>query len=857
MNAQSAPDDQAVDSALDQSLAAAMAHQAAGRMEAARAAYSEVLLRNVAHPQANHNLGILLIQAGQVVEGVELFRRALEARPNEGSFWISYIKGLIAMGRSDLAAQALQHGMNQGLRGSAVDELQQTLRNMPIGVSDPNAQAASLLQAGNFAAAAALSRSILAQDPTNESGWSILVGALRALGSTEEALTAANAAILALPESAVARCNLASLLQQGKQFAEAEAAYLEAIRLNPDLAEAHCFLGQMLFQRGVHDTAAEHAQRALRINPKFADALVLLGAIQSAGGDLASAKNLLLQALSIQPANPYAHFNLGLACMSTHEWDEAEQAFSTAVHFRPNYAEALSQWAQVLVQRGRFEEGESKAQRALAIDPNLVDGILAHALALGGNGRTEEALKACRRALSIDPGNAQIYATLGRIHTQRGEEEASLQAYQRALELNPEDAQLRAILLFRQAKSGAVSGPSYLSLARSWELESLPQAARAAAQSRVFSNSPRNGRRLRVGWLSGDLRQHAVSSFLCELLPNMDRSRVENIALSTCLYEDDMTQRLRPMFDQWVDISRQSDAEARDRIQEMGVDVLLDLSGHTAFSRMAMVALRAAPVQAHYLGFFASTGISQMDYWIADPVLVPPESDSDFSETVWRLPRTWISYAGRDQAPDVQERDATDGSLWLGSFNNVGKLSQNTVALWARIMNQLPHARLALKAKALETPESAERLLQGFERLGVQRSRLRLLARTPSWREHMEQYGQIDIALDPVGAVGGGTTTCDALWMGVPVITLAGNHMAQRMSASMLAALGRHEWIAQTEDDYVGKVMTLANDPLARKAMRGSQREQMRASSLCDAAGLGAALVAAFESMYDQWWNHR
>ena len=338
----------------------------------------------------------------------------------------------------------------------------------------------------------------------------------------------------------------------------------------------------------------------------------------------------------------------------------------------------------------------------------------------------------------------------------------------------------------------------------------------------------------------------------------MDRSRVENIALPTCLYEDDMTQRLRPMFDQWVDISRQSDAEARDRIQELGVDVLLDLSGHTAFSRMAMVALRAAPVQAHYLGFFASTGISQMDYWIADPVLVPPESDSDFSETVWRLPRTWISYAGRDQAPDVSERDDVgSSSLWLGSFNNAGKLSESTVALWARILSQIPHASLMLKAKALENPESAERLLQDFERQGVQRGRLHLLARTPSWREHMEQYGQIDIALDPVGAVGGGTTTCDALWMGVPVITLAGRHMAQRMSASILAALGRPEWIAESEDAYVAKVLALANDPQARKAMRRAQREQMRFSPLCDGKGLASALVDAFESMYDRWCSEK
>ena len=300
-----------------------------------------------------------------------------------------------------------------------------------------------------------------------------------------------------------------------------------------------------------------------------------------------------------------------------------------------------------------------------------------------------------------------------------------------------------------------------------------------------------------------------------------------------------------------------SDAQLRQQIDDDKIDVLIDLSGHTAHARLGAIALRSAPVQAHYLGYFASTGLTGMDYWIADDVLVPPGAEKTFSEIVWRLPRTWISYRGRPEAPPVKWQPAEDGSIWLGSFNNLDKLNDTTLTLWAEVLNALPNAKLLLKTKGLADPVNQEYILKLMEAIGVGRDRLCLQGRTGSWVEHMDLYNKVDIALDPVGWVGGGTTTCDALWMGVPVVTLCGSQLGQRMTASMLNALGCPEWIAFSRHDYVKTVIDLALALAKRQTLRSAQREKMNESALCDARGLANILEDSYESMFDTWWKAR
>jgi predicted O-linked N-acetylglucosamine transferase (SPINDLY family) len=344
---------------------------------------------------------------------------------------------------------------------------------------------------------------------------------------------------------------------------------------------------------------------------------------------------------------------------------------------------------------------------------------------------------------------------------------------------------------------------------------------------------------------------HAVSYFLEPILTHHDRSRIEVYCYPTSARRDAVTERLEALSDHWFPVAGLSDDAARDRIEADGIDVLIDLSGHTARNRLGVFARRAAPVQAHYLGFFGSTGLSEMDYWIGDEILTPEAAQGDFSERLWRLPRLWVSYDGKAEAPETSWRPGEDGTVWVGGFNRLEKLSPACLALWARVLRALPEGKLLLKTKALADESARRRLEEYFAGEGISAGRLDLRSHeeTPGWASHMGYYDRLDIALDPIGATGGGTTTCDALWMGVPVIALEGDRMATRMTASMLHAVGHAEWLASSEDEYVSKVVALARDVELRKRLRPLQRARVAASALCDAAGLTRALEDAYESM--------
>jgi predicted O-linked N-acetylglucosamine transferase (SPINDLY family) len=400
---------------------------------------------------------------------------------------------------------------------------------------------------------------------------------------------------------------------------------------------------------------------------------------------------------------------------------------------------------------------------------------------------------------------------------------------------------------------------AYLALARGWEQACVPEAERLAAKGRRFRRAPLAGRRLRVGYVSGDFREHAVSYFVEQLFARHDRAKLELFAYSAHVRQDAVTARLQALAEHWVHVAGKCDAVVRDRIEADAIDVLIDLSGHTADNRLGVFARRAAPVQVHYLGYFASTGLTEMDYWIGDGILTPAATDAQFSERVWRLPRVWMSYAGKADAPVPDWRPAEDGAVWLGSFNNLGKMTPATLALWAQVLHALPQGRLFLKSRNLADSDWRQRILGSFAAHGIAGARIELQdgSATPGWSEHMACYNRLDIALDPVGAIGGATTTCDALWMAVPVVGLVGDRTASRMTASMLDAIGHPEWIAQTQVEYIAKVVALARDVNQRKALRTSQRAEMAASPLCDPESLAGALEQAYVAMYECWLANR
>jgi protein O-GlcNAc transferase len=634
-------------------------------------------------------------------------------------------------------------------------------------------------------------------------------------------------------------------------------------RAEPGQQERDAFIS--LFNARRYPEASALAKQMAARFPQDVFSWKALGASYREMGRGDEALVFMQQALSLAPADAETHCHLGNVLKDLGRFEQAEKSYRRAIGIRPDYASAHLNLGSVLAGLGRGPEAETCYRKAIAIRP---DYALAHndlGLLLEETDRLEEAAASYRKVLEIGLRDAAAHShlgnllhaaahnNLGRLLNDLGRPREAEASFRRSLQIWPDFGGAYSNLLFMQVYYGQKAQADYLAEARGYEVKTVPAEARAAAKAKRFERAPRAGRRLRIGYVSGDFRAHAVSCFFEQILRAHDRSRLELFAYATLRRRDAVTDRMQSCTDHWNCLDGVSDDAATEVIFRDDIDVLVDLSGHTAHNRLGIFARRAAPVQCHYLGYFASTGLSEMDYWIGDPLLTPVEHANQFSETMWRLPRVWVSYAPPGEAPEPAWQPDAGSKVCLGSFNHMGKITERTIALWARLLRGIPEARLMLKTKLLDDPANRARLYAAFREHAIPESRIELLGRTADWRSHMALYGRLAVALDPLGGLGGGTTTCDALWMGVPVVTLAGGRAAERMSASMLEAIGRGDWVAKGEDEYLEIVARLAAEEAPRKELRFGLRETMRASPLCDAAGLARALEDAYEAMFDQW----
>ncbi|HEX4328105.1 MAG TPA: tetratricopeptide repeat protein [Burkholderiales bacterium] len=787
-----------------------------GRVAEAMAIYEQVLRNAPEHPDALHYLGVACRQTGRTAQALDLLARAVRARPDA------------PMAHNNLGNARLALGQLEEALGC----FNRAIELAPAYAGAHNNRGGVLVRLNRPEEALAAFRRVAELEPAGADPWYNMGVVLQELGRLDEAADCYRQAIDRAPAFFEARINQASVLIRQKRFEEALAAGQQALGRHPQSAEAHHNWGLALAGLERPREALQAQQEALRLRPDYAQAWL-------ACGD--------------------AHCDLAETLPDPAGLDEACACYQQALALRPGFADAHCNWGIAEGRRGRPEAAALHYRQALEIQQDHAQARGNLGATLLELGRPEEALDWSLRALALRPDFADSQVVCGNASQLLGRPREALRHYEQALALKPDFALADSNRLFVLAYNELGGAGEYLDAARGWERRALTQAERRAASTRIFHNGPAAGRRLRVGYVSGDFCQHAVSYFIERLFAAHDRSRVEICAYYTHDLEDEVTARLRALVERWTSLAGLSDAAARERIEADGVDVLIDLSGHTAHARLGVFARRAAPVQAHYIGYFASTGLTEMDYWIGDAVVTPKAADADFSEHLWRLPRVWMCYDGKADAPAVDWRPAEDGTLRLGSFNSLRKLSPQTLALWARILCALPQGRLLLKTKELAQAENRERILRCMQEAGVAPERIELLdgSTTPDWASHMACYNRLDIALDPIGGMAGATTTCDAIWMAVPVVTLAGGRMASRAAASLLTAAGHAEWIASDEADYLAKVVALARDAGGRAALRPAARGQMAQSALCDVAGLARGLEHAYAEMFGRWQEGR
>lgn len=598
---------------------------------------------------------------------------------------------------------------------------------------------------------------------------------------------------------------------------------------------------------GRSEQAAACCERVVRVEPDHHQALHLLGLIKHRGGENHEAEALIAKAISVNNREPQYYLSHGVVLSALGRNEEALHAYDAVLELLPDSAAAHSNRSKTLRTLRRHEESLAASDRALKIDPG---SALAHnnrGVTLKELGYMEEALAAFDSALRITPNDANLHNNRANVLRSIGRFEEAAQAYAEALRSQPDcaDTHSNRLLSLHYWEGG-----SREALREACEQFSAQFDRRCPAL--VFRNPRLPQRRLKIGYVSGDLRRHPVGYFMQAVLANHRRSEVEVHCFSTYSISDDLTERFRRQVDGWHSLTGLSDAVAAEYIRNTGIDVLVDLSGHTGQNRLPVFGRRAAPVQVTWLGYSDTTGMRNMDHILADPVVVPEGEEADFSENIWRLPDCYLCYTPPTDVPGlITPYEARSQRVIFGSFNNVTKLSQRTVCLWSRILKEIPHAELLLKDKQFNNSVERDRVLERFVACGVERERVELIGSVPR-AEHFACYNRLDVALDPT-PYGGTTTTADALWMGVPVITLRGDNWVGRVSASILTTIGLPELVANDEDGYVGLAKDLAAHGEWRRLLRERLRPLMEASPFCDGPRFTREVEAAYRGMWHLW----
>jgi len=527
--------------------------------------------------------------------------------------------------------------------------------------------------------------------------------------------------------------------------------------------------------------------------------------------------------------------------------------FRTALQFKPEYAEAHSNLGTALQDMGQLDQATACFHTALRIKPDYAEALSNLGSALQDQGLFDEAIDCFRRALQLMPDNAEMHINIGNALTTVGRLDDAIASYRRALQLAPSLYAAHDGLLFTYNFVSDRSAAKMSSEASRFG-DLVAQAARPYT---IWSNAFNIDRRLRVGFVSGDLRNHPVGYFaesVLAALASNSSERLDLIAYSNHSSSDLLTERIKNCCQSWHCVVRLSDENLAKRIRDDGIDILIDLSGHTAHNRLPMFAWRPAPVQATWLGYFATTGVAAIDYLIADPWTLPATEESHFTETIWRLPETRLCFTAPNADAQVSVLPATTNRfITFGCFNNLAKINDEVVALWARLLHASPESRLFLKAKSLNASNVQQRVTTRFANHGIDATRL-MLEGFSSRSDYLSAYQRVDIALDPFPYTGG-TTTVEALWMGVPVLTLAGKSFIARQGVGLLMNAGLPDWIATDADDYVARAVRHTGDLQRLAALRSELRQQVLRSPIFDAPRFARHFEAALRDMWRQWCN--
>lgn len=650
--------------------------------------------------------------------------------------------------------------------------------------------------------------------------------------------------------------NPATLLEEGLaahrsgRLEQAAAVYRQVLQRWPKQPDALYLYGLVVQRTGNHAEAIRLFTQATQANPKHARAYLQLGFSLNAADRAKEAASVFKAAITAQPNLAEAHHQLGNTLRTLNQLPESLASLREATRLAPSEAVFWLSRGLTCMNSGLLDEAVESFQHAVKLDPSRPEARAILGQVLLAQKRTDEARARLNEALQLRPDYATVHHDLGRLCVEEGRLTEAAQHYRNALKIKLEpDTQTNLLYLLHYLPD--TEPEQHFLEHRRWS-EWFEQPLRKAWRPHRNDASP--GRRLRIGYVSPDLRDHAVASFIEPVLKLHRRGDFETFCYANVKAPDENTRRLQLLAGQWRDIYGWNPEKAAELVRQDGIDILVDLAGHTTDNALLVFAHKPAPVQATWIGYPNTTGLEAMDYRLTDSISDPlGQTDRWHSERLIRLPETFSCYCPPAESPAVGPLPAlTNGHVTFGSFNNFRKVSEPALAVWARLLREMPTARLLMKSQGLGNPKTAQRLRDHLIRAGVGGERIELHSAGQSKQQHLEFYNRVDLCLDPF-PYNGTTTTCDAFWMGVPVVTLAGRTHVARVGLSLVSHLGFPEWGVATPDDFAAKCRQLTSDLDGLANLRLRLRDHMRQSPLCDAPRFINHLETAFRAMWQQW----
>lgn len=738
--------------------------------------------------------------------------------------------------------------------------------------------------------------SVVEQAPAIAAGWHVLGLACEANGGAEDAERFLAKACNLSGQTALYWKDLGRVYLSRNHFDAALAALDRSLSLDASDTITHYLRGQACSSLKRYTDAIDSFGVVLQRQPESAPALNSLGNVMRAIDRLVEAMDLYRMALKVNPEHMESWHNLGVIHALRKEWKESAACEAAAVTRRPQFWQAYVGLGLALSQQKLYDDAEPCFHQALAIagdkpdilielgnlaagrqngaeamewyrramnaDPNYVGAFLNAAGLLRINGALEEALSLSEHVRQLDPTNTNAHNMIGNCLSELGRVREALGSFQSAVELDPADSVAHSNLLYNLNFHTAFGRGQIATLHAAWGRmeERRVQNVRVSPRTR-----PDLRKRLRIGYVSADFRRHSVMYFLAPILRRHARDECEIYCFSSVDREDEVTRQVRQMGIVWRDITAMPDMQACRQIVDDEIDILVDLAGHTGGNRLGIFAHKPAPVQCTYLGYPNTTGLRSIDYRIVDAITDPLDTADPYcTEALVRLPRGFLCFSepdlasepGSEDQPQVELRlnpelpEKRHGRLTFGTFNNNKKIDAETIRLWGRLLSAFPEAQILLKGRAFRNREVRETIHRRFAQEGVSSDRILLRIQQRSLAEHLNQYNDVDIALDTY-PYNGTTTTFEALWMGVPVVTVCGESHASRVGASILTTLGHPEWVAHNDDEFVEACRKIIANRDRRSALRLGLREELRKGNLMDESGF----VLQLEAFYREAWR--